>query len=363
VARKPVRAAADHASQTSFDLVANDSKRTTRTSSWIFSKIAPLRPTKVFDTYWRFAAERQAVFFRRYEGQREPWTDDPILQRHKFTNVYRASDRVSQYLIDKVIYLGDQSPVEVFFRTLLFKLFNRIETWTLLLRELGDLRSDRFDLDSYSRVLLKAIERGDRIYSAAYIMPPAAHQSGERKHETHLALLAQMLATSAPERIFSAPNLKTAFTILKTYPGIGDFLAYQFAVDLNYSECAAFSENEFVVPGPGARDGIRKCFADLGGLSESDVIRVMVDRQEAEFARLGLAFRDLWGRPLHLIDCQNLFCEVGKYSRVAHPDVSGISARTRIKQHFRPLSRLLRFAYPPKWGLPSAVTVVRNNKW
>jgi hypothetical protein len=362
VPHKPRPEIGDQASQTSFDLVPDDSKPASKPSPWIFSKIAPLRPTKVFDTYWRFAAERQAVFFRRYEGQRQPWTDDLILQQHKFTNVYRASDRVSQYLIDKVVYLGDQSPVEVFFRTILFKLFNRIETWTLLLREVGDLRSDRFDLASYSRVLSNAIERGDRIYSAAYIMPPAAHQSGERKHETHLALLAQMLATSAPERVFSAPNLKTAFTILKTYPGIGDFLAYQFAVDLNYSDCADFNENEFVVPGPGARDGIRKCFSDLGGLSESDVIRVMVDRQEAEFARLGLAFRDLWGRPLHLIDCQNLFCEVGKYSRVAHPDVRGISTRTRIKQHFRPLSRLLQFAYPPKWGLPSAVTVLMKSK-
>ena len=28
-------------------------------------------------------------------------------------------------------------------------------------------------------------------------------------------------------------------------------------------------------------------------------------------------FRDLWGRPLQLIGCQNLFCEVDKYARVA----------------------------------------------
>ena len=45
---------------------------------------------------------------------------------------------------------------------------------------------------------------------------------------------------------------------------------------------------EFVVPGPGALDGIRKCFSDLGGLTEADLIRVVTERQEDEFERLGL---------------------------------------------------------------------------
>ena len=35
-----------------------------------------------------------------------PWTSDYILQTYKFTNTYRASDRVSQYLINNVIYTG-----------------------------------------------------------------------------------------------------------------------------------------------------------------------------------------------------------------------------------------------------------------
>ena len=35
---------------------------------------------------------------------------------------------------------------------------------------------------------------------------------------------------------------------------------------------------------------------DTGGMSDADVIRVMADRQEVEFDRLGLEFRTLWGR-------------------------------------------------------------------
>jgi hypothetical protein len=150
--------------------------------------------------------------------------------------------------------------------------------------------------------------------------------------------------------------MQDAFEILRSIPSFGDFLAYQFVTDINYGTLTAFSESEFVVPGQGARDGIRKCFTDLGGLSETDIIKLLADRQQAEFDALGIDFRDLWGRPLQLIDCQNLLCEVDKYARVAHPDVEGISGRTQIKQQYYPSTvRPLRVWYPPKWGLNEAI--------
>src|SRR2546428_7672364 len=74
-----------------------------------------LKVSKVFWTYWRFAAERQAIFFRRLRDP-FPWTHDQILQKFKFTNAYRASDRVSQYMIRNVAYQGEQSASELFFR-------------------------------------------------------------------------------------------------------------------------------------------------------------------------------------------------------------------------------------------------------
>lgn len=61
-----------------------------------------MTPTVVFDTYWRFAAERLAMFYRRYGEPAGPWTSDSILRSYRFTNVYRAADRVSQYLIAEV---------------------------------------------------------------------------------------------------------------------------------------------------------------------------------------------------------------------------------------------------------------------
>ena len=317
-----------------------------------FTKLDGARPTVVYDSYWKFAAERQEVFFRKLEGRAAPWTDDPIIARHKFTNAYRASDRVSQFLIRHVVFEGEQSPEELFFRTILFKLFNKIETWEMLQDRLSTICYADYSFQRYDQVLAEAQTSGARIYSGAYMMPSGRSSFGHtQKHRNHLLLLERMMEDEVPKRIADASSMEQAFKVLRSYPTIGDFLAYQFVTDLNYGNLTDFSEMEFVVPGPGALDGIRKCFSDLGDLTEADAIKAVTDRQEQEFERLGIRFRSLGDRQLQLIDCQNLFCEVSKYARVKHPDIRGVSDRKRIKQIYRPSNTPIAYWYPPKWGI------------
>ncbi len=309
------------------------------------------KTTEVFDTYWKFATERQNIFFNRIKGK-EVWTNDPILSKHKFTNAYRASDRVSQFLISKVIYLGSQEPQEVLFRILLFKTFNKIETWNWLQKNLSEISYENYTFQVYDELLTQRMNSGKSIYSGAYIMTSGRSKFGyQKKHRNHLKLIDFMLKDNLGHKIQSISSLKNLFELLKTYPTIGSFLAYQYAIDINYSSLCDFDEKDFVYPGPGALDGIRKCFIDYGDYSESDIIHIVTDHQEEEFNRLGLNFKNLWGRPLQLIDCQNLFCEVDKYARVAHPDIAGLSGRTRIKQIFRPNYQQINYWYPPKWNI------------
>lgn len=321
--------------------------------------LLPIKVSPVFNTYWRFAAERQNVYFRRLAKQAAPWTHDPVILVHKFTNAYRAADRVSQYLIRRVIYRDDlpNSDAEVLFRILLFKLFNKIETWEFLEHTFGAITFKSYKFEHYDRLLAQAMRAGGRIYSAAYIMPPGGSAFGHAaKHQNHLRLLEKMMADGLADKLSKMRKMQPAFELLRSYPTIGDFLAYQFVTDINYSEVTDFSEMEFVIPGPGARDGLRKCFADTAGLNEPELIRLVADNQEREFERLGIQFQTLWGRRLQLIDCQNLFCEVDKYARVVHPEVSGISGRTRIKQKFSPTGSLERPWYPPKWGINDKIS-------
>ena len=318
----------------------------------VFARLSPAQPTVVYESFWQFAAERQKVFFRKMANLPAPWTTDPILAKYKFTNAYRASDRVSQYLIRRVIYDGDDSPEEMFFRIILFKLFNKIETWELLKANLGNISYADYSFPEYDQLLSGALSSDTRIYSAAYIMPSGKTSFGyPQKHRNHLLLLERMMEDEVPHRITDASSMRQVFELLRSYPTIGSFLAYQFVTDLNYSGLTDFSEMEFVAPGPGAMDGIRKCFANMGGLNETDMIRVIADRQEQEFERLGLTFRTLGGRRLQLIDCQNLFCEVSKYARLKHPEIKGVSDRKRIKQIYRPAETAIEYWYPPKWGV------------
>ena len=89
--------------------------------------------TEAFRWYFHFARARMDIFWRRMQDQ-TPLTTDPILSRYKFTNVYRVLDRVSQYLVRRVIYErpADFSAEDTLFRILIFKIFNKIETWEFL---------------------------------------------------------------------------------------------------------------------------------------------------------------------------------------------------------------------------------------
>src|SRR5690606_31969517 len=210
-----------------------------------------------------------------------------------------------------------------------------------------------YSFERYDRVLIDLVSRGIPIYSAAYIMASGKREFGyARKHRNHLALIERMMKDGLHEKLETTNSLEQVYHLFRTYPTIGDFLAYQYAIDANYSTITNFSEMEFVKAGPGARRGMEKCFTDFGEYTYEDIIKMMAYRQADEFTRLEIDFQTLWGRPLQLIDCQNIFCEVDKYTRVAHPEIGGGLGRKRIKQRFSVEAKpSIDYFFPPKWNI------------
>ncbi|NFT07194.1 hypothetical protein FDF26_08960 [Clostridium botulinum] len=328
-------------------------------------KLEDFKPTLVYDTYWKFAEKRQEVFFNRIQNKPFPWTDDKIIQKYKFTNVYRACDRVSQYLIKNVIYCNNlYSPKDQCFRILFFKLFNKIETWEYMENALGEISYRSYSYERYNELLTKKINNDERIYSAAYIMPSGKSCFGfDKKHQNNLKLLECMMESGLSSMIAKSKSLQELYLRLLNYPTLGTFLAFQFAIDINYSELCDFDEMSFVVAGPGAKNGINKCFGDLNGHKYEDIIKCVAEQQEMEFEKRGLKFNTLYGRKLQLIDCQNLFCETDKYARIAHPDIGTTNGRKRIKQQYvnRDMESIEYF-YPPKWGINNHISIYRNGE-
>jgi hypothetical protein len=312
--------------------------------------LAVRRRSPLYRAYWAFAAERQRIFLQRIAGKARPWTDDPILDRFKFTNTFRASDRVSQFLIREVIYApGDYGPDDVLARTVLFRLFSRPATWRALEAELGPIKRSTLRGNAVGKVLGRLQAKGP-IYTGAFILCANNAYGNERKYLNHLALIRHMLhRRGLALAIARARSLADVYEALRAYPLIGPFMAYQLAIDINYSELTDFSEDEFTVAGPGAERGIRKVFPDARPRDMAHLIHWITENQEPEAARLGIDLPKLFGRRLHAIDCQNLFCELDKYARIAFPELK--SNRRRIKATFTPSPDRLRLFYPPKWGL------------
>lgn len=317
--------------------------------------VARRRPTPragVYELYWTFASRRQQAFERRLAGGPWPWTTDPILQRFKFCNVFRAADRVSQYLIRSVAYREPaDSPDDRLFQIVAFRTFSQPATWDRVIELLNraptlvDLASGQFEkaLDRVKH------ERGG-LYTGAFILCATKAFGFDEKHKNHVGLFKQMfLKSDAGKRIRDTASLEEVVKLLQSFPLTGEFMAYQIAIDLNYSDLLNFDENDYTQAGPGAQRGLAKVFTDLGDYSPSEVILWMVENQQSEFRRLGLEFDGLWGRPLHAIDCQGLFCEVDKYCREAAPHL--LSNRSRIKAKFVPSAEPLPLFFPPKWGL------------
>ncbi len=306
---------------------------------------------EVYDLYWYFAYERQNIFWKKIKGEQGPWTEDAILQEYKFCNSYRVNDRVSQYLLKNVIYNGNKYTNEdMIFRIILFKLFNKESTWELLLENFGDITLKNFDMEKYSKILENAISKGIKIYNDAYISCANKAFGYDRKHDNHLALLNKMfIIDRIQEKIVKCKTMGDAFNIIKSYPLIGNFMAYQLVTDINYSEVVNWQEDEFTVAGPGSIRGIKKCFIDKGDMSDEDIIRYMYEHQDEEFKRLSFDFKRIGDRKLQLIDCQNIFCELDKYCRQALPDLK--SNRTKIKKKYIPKGEKIKYIYPPKWNI------------
>ncbi|WP_262047318.1 nucleotide kinase domain-containing protein [Bradyrhizobium sp. Bra78] len=321
---------------------------------------APPEPRRgVYELYWTFASRRQAAFEARLTGKTWPWTDDQILQTFKFCNVFRAADRVSQFMIRDVAYGQDTESTarDRAFQIVAFRTFSKIETWLGVTDVLGGApRIEHLRTGAFERALDRVKATTGGLYTGAFILCANKAFGFDEKHRNHVGLFKHMfLEKACAERILQAPSLEDVVALLQSFPLLGPFMAYQTAIDLNYSDLIDFSENDYTQAGPGALRGLKKAFTTLGDYTPAETILWMVERQDQEFARLGLPFGGLFGRKLHGIDCQGLFCELDKYCREAVPELT--SARSRIKAKYVATQGPIELFFPPKWSLPNGGVV------
>lgn len=292
------------------------------------------------DLFWRFIAERQRVWYRRVvEGRPAPWTDDDILQKYRFTNVYRELDPGTQYVIQNILE-ADASRRDKIFNVMMYRLIGRLKTHEYL----GFQSLESFDPAEFEdRLKHRRDDLGETVFTGAYMVSGYHHMGSSDKVENVAALFGELAENPAFfDDMPSAETLADAYDLIRSQPGFGNFLSYQVLVDLLYpvgyydgDSVLPFSPDDWSSPGPGAQKGLKQLVTEFNEFTRLEVMRWLRQNQEQEFDRLGLEFHYLETEEgerleLSLANIQNCLCEYYKYHKILH---SNGRARRCFRNH------------------------------
>lgn len=261
--------------------------------------------------FYGFAIKRQERFLARVNGTALV-SEDPILDKWKFTNAYRILDRVSQYLLKNIV---DDS--ENLFKDsrahrigmFLFRLFNSIATW----ESIPDYKYDALNaLPAINSFIEARSSCGVSVYNNAYMMTPPWPFGCTTRTELFLRTLKRMEDSGDLERAYNSSDLRYTYEIFRRHEGFGDFLAYQFALDFSYNH-VRLDYDAFIVPGIGCQRGMRRVWPKLKLSSMPSILKRLTINGIPGFSVLTVEGKEF---PLRGNDMQNLFCEYDKYCRV-----------------------------------------------
>jgi hypothetical protein len=202
------------------------------------------RPVDLF--YWM--RERHSIWKKRDAGLPKPWTDDPILQDYKFTNMFRELDRGTLAL--RRMCFGKEDPGLLAFNIIWYRLFN-VDTHA---KSIGFV--DLFQELADKMLHLDAC--GEKIFTSAHM---TVGRGGERKILTTLNSLREIWA----EREIIADccrqetRLEEIFYGLQAYYCIGPFIAYEIVCDFRWYEQLLGNATDTLTwanIGPGCKRGL-----------------------------------------------------------------------------------------------------------
>lgn len=300
----------------------------------------PLFTAPVYREFENFVCERQKRFeFRRHAGKNGLLlSSDPILDTRKFTNAYRILDRVTQYEIANVIDGKFITPLAHAVAIFIFRTLNSIHTYASIHKQLlYNAHASRRKIFERLRTLQAS---GVPIFGNAYLMPSGHTEGYTKRLDFFEAMLEGLLMSGQLQRMYVENDIRRLYGMFREVKGMGDFLAYQYALDFSYRH-SGVDYDSFVVPGVGCVRGMKKTFPGLSVKQFGLVLSEITYRGITGFEPLEVGGKVF---PLRGNDIQNCFCEWDKYTRVR--DGEG-----RMKARFDHPARPLDFevVVPKAW--------------
>ncbi len=268
--------------------------------------------------FWNYVDERYLILHKRKQGHLPPWTEDSILRKYKFTNVFRRDDPGTQFVLNKIIPFYTEDIQNLLFNIILYRLFNKIETYELI----GGQNHKKFDKLEIRHALE---ETRHPVFTNAFIVSPYNFLKEEGTKIARVVKLLELIAKDIPivtEKIIRNRASEVTYSVLKSLPGIGEFLAYQICVDLGYYSHEFYDENKHVVAGKGALNGLNFLFPNSFKRHSTYLIKFLVDTQSYWLRRLSQSnsplIRDYGYKPLNLMAVENCLCEISKYLKALY---------------------------------------------
>lgn len=251
-----------------------------------------------------FMCERHKIFIKKNSGFSKPWTNDDILQKYRFCNVYRELDTETKWLAAE---WRCRNHKDFWFAALVFRFINWHET-------ANDLRWPiPWDPERFIRILDERKAAGKKVYSGAYMI--STHGVREPK-STYLARSLSIIWDRREELRPRPDDTCSSFyeRILQCFD-LGSFLAAQVVADVKYHPTLSHANDfdTFVAPGPGSKRGLNRVF-ERDPKTPFKGADWYVEFYEL-FATMRILCKDLLP-PVHAQDLQNCLCEFDKYERV-----------------------------------------------
>lgn len=268
--------------------------------------------------FWYWINERHNIYLRRQAGESAPWTDDPILQKYRFCNVFRELDRVTCWIRNH----WRRRHRNTWFAMCIARQIN----WPPTLGRIGF--PFVWEPDKVFKTLTEMRNAGEKIYTGAYMLRGDIQRNHNTTNDKPSYTVYSVLdpvykayqkefggTPYADSGTFPFQNIEGVTRWLSKFHGWGGFLSYEVATDLRHTFVLQLASDihTWANPGPGARRGLNRYHGRpvKAQLTVPNAVVEMRDLLAKSGRHLGIHVPDLEMR-----DIEHSLCEYDKYMRV-----------------------------------------------
>lgn len=292
--------------------------------------------------FFEFAHKRHTMYLRRQAEEPWPWSDDPVLNKYRFTNVYRELDATTVWF-RKWVRDPLRSRPEVLLATILFRWINRTITGEAIFRQvMDDGRTPWQDLleasegseediqQAFARMhdaIKTMLGRGPYMTGAYVIKSPDGYDklTGVLKNvewfmSARCGFRDEMLGwREMADTLLAGPvTLRNMWEWVREHKFMGDFMAYEVVTDLRHTDmlCDAPDIMTWANPGPGAMRGLNRLHGRYMKAARTHRAEYIMEMRELlDMSRDGAWPNDDDYPPLEMRDIEHTLCEFDKYER------------------------------------------------